>query len=79
MWYIEDNDAIIYRKCKKCNANFKIFHGQFSDRNSCRCHKWQTNGCCRDCGILGEGRTPDRYYAGQNCYHISQESLCIIL
>ncbi len=79
MWCMKDDDKRIYVKCEKCNANYKLSQGRFSERNSCRCHKWLPDGFCRDCGTSGEYKSNGRYYTNQNCYHISRESLCIIL
>lgn len=61
--YCENDYQHIYdkKRCVKCQDLFKVTHGGFSQRMSCRFHTYR-DGYCIDCHKK-EGE------AGHNCYH----------
>ena len=64
-----------WARCEKCNAAYKLCDGRFSARQSCRYHTWET-GPFPKCILCYRLKSQS---SGQNCYHISKESCCIIL
>ena len=79
MWYIEDKGKIIHEKCEKCRATYMLITGHISNRTNCRYHRWDQNGICIDCHILGESNIYGSFTATRNCYHTRRGMLCIIL
>lgn len=63
IWSYVENDYETFEKkrCIKCQDFFKVAHGGFSERMSCRYHSYK-DGRCIDCHKK-EGEI------GHNCYH----------
>ncbi len=69
-WLEEPKQQIRYARCDKCEDKYVMYSGRYSQRRSCRVHRW-VNGYCKDCR---------EKYTAQNalrgCYHISIPLCC---
>ena len=52
-----------YATCRKCNAEFKLDYGGFSERASCRIHH-RGKKECKDCHLP--------FPISCNCYHVKE-------
>ena len=58
-----------YYNCYKCNDRFKVDTGGFSQRKSCRLHKFDNKGFCLDCHEYKDRLT------SYTCYHVKKFSI----
>lgn len=70
MSYNNINSKVTYKKCTKCNCNFKLHIANRSLRRSCNYHNF-INDYCFDCGLF-------RYQIkNSKCLHIYIKNDCL--
>jgi hypothetical protein len=70
-YWLEEKKTPQYATCDKCGDRYVMYSGRYSQRRSCRCHKW-VDGFCYDCKEVYSSDS----HAG--CYHVSENSECCV-